>query len=395
VVLLYQADYWRRGALALAALAVAGLVLLQQFGTVENRFASGLIDPGDGRNFYWAAAEKIFHSHVLWGAGPGSFRYLYPMTASLYAQVEPTNAHNDYLNTLCEWGLAGFALVIAALGLLFAGVTRIWPYVRRGSGDLGAKDSSRAAFVLGATLGLLSISIHSLVDFNMQIPANAITAIVLMALLSAHWRFGTERFWFNPGKFGKPLLALAAAAAAWFLASEGLREQSEFHWLKQARNQTLPFSGRIAALETAQKIEPRNFMTCCQLGETYRIEAWRGETGNEELARQGLQWFQRGQDLNPYNCQPPLGIGLCLDWLDRPHEATRYFLQALEVNPNNAVVQWKLAWHCMVLRNYPLARFWLERSLYWVRTPEALAYFEIVNEKLAEEAAHPPPPGRE
>ena len=203
VVLLFQADYWRRGALALGVLALAGVVLMQQFGAVENRFAGGLIDKGDGRVFYWTAAERIYHEHLWWGAGPGSFRYLYPLSASIYAQGNPMNAHNDYLNTLCEWGLAGFAIVMAALGLLFAGVIRIWPYVRRGSGDLGAKDSSRAAFVLGASLGLLSILIHSVVDFNMQIPANAVTAITLMALLSAHWRFGTERFWVNPGKIGK------------------------------------------------------------------------------------------------------------------------------------------------------------------------------------------------
>ena len=164
---------------------------------------------GDGRVFYWRAAERIFHEHLWWGAGPGSFRYLYPMSADKYAQGTPRNAHNDYLNTLCEWGLAGFGIMIAALGLLFGGVSRIWPYVRRGSGDLGSKNSSRAAFVLGASLGLLSILIHSAVDFNMQIPANAVTAITLMALLSAHWRFGTERFWVNPGHFGRILLAIA------------------------------------------------------------------------------------------------------------------------------------------------------------------------------------------
>ena len=117
VVLLYQADYWRRGALALGVLALAAVVLMQQFGAVENRFANGLIDKGDGRVFYWTAAERIYQQHLWWGAGPGSFRYLYPLSASKYAQGTPMNAHNDYLTTLCEWGLAGLAVVMAALGL--------------------------------------------------------------------------------------------------------------------------------------------------------------------------------------------------------------------------------------------------------------------------------------
>ena len=73
--------------------------------------------------------------------------------------------------------------------------------------------------------------------------------------------------------------------------------------------------------------------------------------------------------LNPYDYETRLGYGMCLDWLDRPKEATKYFVQALELNPNSARVQWKFAWHCAILRNYPLAKLWLERSLYWVPTP--------------------------
>ena len=139
VVLLYQADYWQRGALALGGLALAGLVLMTQFGAAENRLARGLLDKGDGRVFYWTVAERIYHEHLWWGAGPGSFRYLYPVSATVYGQGNPMNAHNDYLNTLCEWGLAGFGIVMAALGLLFGGVIRIWPYVKRGSGELGGR----------------------------------------------------------------------------------------------------------------------------------------------------------------------------------------------------------------------------------------------------------------
>jgi O-antigen ligase len=383
VVLLFQADYWRRGALALGALALAGVVLMQQFGAVEKRFGGSLIDKGDGRVFYWAAAKRIYHQHLWWGAGPGSFRYLYPVSASKYAQGTPMNAHNDYLTTLCEWGVAGFGIVAAALGLLFGGVIRIWPYVKRGSGDLGGRDSSRAAFVLGASLGLLSILIHSGVDFNMQIPANAAIAITLMALLSAHWRFGTERYWVNPGKTGKILLLAVAAGAVCFLAGEGLHAGREFYWLERGI-QPASWERQVEALKTAQKIEPGNYMTDCELGEACRLQAWQGGAGNEALALEAMQWFARGMALNRYDFETRLGYGMCLDWLDRPKEATWYFVQALELGRNDARVQWKYAWHCMVLRNYPLARIWLGRSVEIRPTQEAEGYLEMVKEKMAE-----------
>jgi O-antigen ligase len=392
VALLFQRDYWRRGALALGVLIVAGLVLMQQFGKVEQRFGGGLVDEGDGRVFYWRVAEDVFHEHLLWGAGPGSFRYLYPMSSSPWQQTNPLNAHNDYLTTLCEWGLAGFSIIIVTLGLALAGVSRIWPFLKRSSADLGRKNSSRAAFVLGASLGLLSMTIHSVVDFNMQIPSNAVTAIALLALLSAYWRFATERFWLNPRMVGRILLVAAVGGAVFFLGREGLQAGQEFYWLERGLRAT-SWSAQVAALENAQKIEPANFMTDYELGEACRLEAWKGEAKSDDQAREGAQWFQRGMALNPYDYETRLGYGKCLDWLDRPKEATKFFVQALMLNPNNARVEWEFAWHCSILKNYPLAEHWLERSLSVVRTREAEEYLDMVKRKIAEES-QPAPPGR-
>jgi O-antigen ligase len=392
VVLLFQPDYWRRGALALAILGAAVLVLAQQFGAVEDRFGGGLINKGDGRVFYWKAAERIFQEHTWWGAGPGSFRYLYPRSANVYAQAIPKNAHNDYLNTLCEWGLAGFAIVLAALGLLLDGVIRIWPYMTRSSGDLGSKNSSRAAFVLGASLGLLSILIHSLVDFSMQVTADAVTAITLMALLTAHWRFGTERFWFNPGSFGKVLLAVVAAGAVWFLGREGLQAGREFYWLERGLN-AASWERQVEDFKRAEQIEPRNYVSDYLLGESYRLQAWQGAAGCDDLALEAMTWFQRAMALNPYDYETQLGCGMCLDWLDRPKEATKYFVQGLELFPHSARVQWMFAWHCSILRNYPLAEHWLELSMLVAPSPEAAAWLEIVRERMAE-AARAGPAGR-
>src|SRR5207249_1819141 len=72
--------------------------------------------------------------------------------------------------------------------------------------------SNRFAFVLGASTGLLALFFHSVVDFNMHIPANAILAVALMAMLSSHLRFTTERYWSSLGA-GKKALASAVLLA--------------------------------------------------------------------------------------------------------------------------------------------------------------------------------------
>jgi O-antigen ligase/Tfp pilus assembly protein PilF len=390
VVLLFQPDYWRRGALALAAMGLAGVVLMQQFGSVKGRFDQLVTGEGDSRSVYWQAAEQIFHQHILWGAGPGHYKFLYPkyiLYEGLYGQHYPRYAHNDYLNTLCEWGLAGFGIIIAAVGLVYAGVWRIWPYVRRTSNELGRKESSKAAFVLGASLGLLAILIHSEVDFNMQIPANAIIAITFMALLSAHWRFGTERYWVNPGRVGKVLLAAVTLGVAGYLAVEGTQLGREYYWLQRGLTERSSRERQLAALKKAYQIEPGNYLTQHELGECYRLEAFEGEPGNEALARQAMKWLEGAMDLNPYAARALIGYGLCLDWLDRPKEAAAYFIRANELNPYNSVVSFFCGWHCVNVGNYPLAKHWFEACL---GLPEhqkdAEGYLEMVNERLAQAA---------
>ena len=48
-----------------------------------------------------------------------------------------------------------------------------------------------------AAAGLLAILLHSLLDFNLHIPAIAILVVTLMAVLSSQLRFATERYWFS------------------------------------------------------------------------------------------------------------------------------------------------------------------------------------------------------
>ncbi|MGH9593432.1 MAG: O-antigen ligase family protein, partial [Bryobacteraceae bacterium] len=205
LLLALQRNLWRR-ALVLGAVAVAAAVVITHTDAVQQRFAGGIVNKGDGRLFYWRAAEKIFHQHLWFGAGPEHFQILYPTLAEQWGQVNPHEVHDDYVQTLCEWGVVGLGIVLLAVGLVYGGVINTWPRLQRISGDLGGKNSSRTGFVLGAGVGLFALLVHSFVDFNMHIPANAILAITLMALLTAHIRFGTEGHWVNPGRIGKILL---------------------------------------------------------------------------------------------------------------------------------------------------------------------------------------------
>ncbi len=73
-------------------------------------------------------------------------------------------AHNDYLQLLAELGLVGFA-VGAMLAFSVAKMA-----VRRA---LSCADPGTRYFAVACSGALAAILLHSLVDFNLYIPANA------------------------------------------------------------------------------------------------------------------------------------------------------------------------------------------------------------------------------
>ena len=101
---------------------------------------------------------------------------------------------------------------LAMVALLYLGVVKTWKFVAGNDQDLRHKKSNKFSFVLGAALGLGAILLHSAVDFNMHVPANAILAVALMAILSSHLRFASDRYWMSPGHWGRALAAVVLLA---------------------------------------------------------------------------------------------------------------------------------------------------------------------------------------
>lgn len=119
-------------------------------------------------------ALALVASRPAWGHGGGSFESAFPAVRT--AEVIPyqfNHAHNDYVQQAAEMGLVGLALWLGIAGL--AG----WRALKL----LGDKQSALSRGVGVSTLVALScIGLHSLVDFNLQIPANALSFTVLLAL---------------------------------------------------------------------------------------------------------------------------------------------------------------------------------------------------------------------
>jgi O-antigen ligase len=118
----------------------------------------------------------MFSHRPVWGWGLGTFPIVYPGYRSFYTNLFVNEAHNDYAQLLVETGLLGFALMVWFLICLYR---RGLPTSRRWEFKWDA------ALSLAALLGCTGILVHSFVDFNLQIPANAAFFYVLCALAAS------------------------------------------------------------------------------------------------------------------------------------------------------------------------------------------------------------------
>jgi putative inorganic carbon (hco3(-)) transporter len=110
------------------------------------------------------------------GSGLGTFS----LAILPYRQVVPTqfydHAHNDYAQFLIEVGIPG--VVILGCLVLITALHAIRVIV-------GRRNRLRTGTAFGVLMALTFIAIHSAVDFNLQIPANAATLVIMMGMVNA------------------------------------------------------------------------------------------------------------------------------------------------------------------------------------------------------------------
>ncbi len=158
------------GSFTAVGVGLAGLIGLAP---VWSRFAYS--DPiEDGRWRIFDATLQAVGEFFPLGSGGGTFedvlRRFHPAD---FLGVTINRAHNDYLEWLLEFGLAAGLLIAVWLVFYLRQWVRVW---KRG-------EWMPLRFVqVGAGIALLLMMLHTLVDFNLRIPANAIFTALLAAV---------------------------------------------------------------------------------------------------------------------------------------------------------------------------------------------------------------------
>ena len=355
---LLDGQSWRRrlsGAVMIFVLAAAGVWSLYRFSDYAHQriqpFLEGKYELT--RPIIWKAGLQIWCDHPWLGSGAASYNVLFDQYRPQGFLNEPDWAHNDYLNTLSDYGLAGFALWAAAGGALLALGWGAVQRVRR-EGKATVALFGLWKWRLGLFVGLLAFAFHLGVDFHTKLPALAFAAAVVGALLLRD----------EPGLV-RPLPAAGARGGGLVLAVLGFfivvrlaaplyRAEALRYGARRAIDQQaasgqgdlrLIMPAATASFEQAVKINPTNGQAWSDLAYA-TTQSWHVSRGDlVTLGRQAEPLAEHALALCPIIAEFWVRKGVALDMQARHREAEACFKRALELAPNLGAWWYYFAYH--------------------------------------------------
>lgn len=142
------------------------------FGGNQTEVAVQLDRSGASRADIWRSTWHLIIAQPFLGSGFGAyFIALTPYHDAAGSSIV-LQAHNDYLEALAGGGVIGITFL-----LVF-----ILYFIKRARSNFRASDSFRRGACWGALIGMLGVSVHSLVEFGLHTTINATVFIALIVI---------------------------------------------------------------------------------------------------------------------------------------------------------------------------------------------------------------------
>ena len=169
-------------ALLIAVLAIGASIYWIGLEPVLSRLASGRLvsdSPQEesffvSRGWIWRDTYTMIKAHPFTGVGLGAFETVFPLYSQSDGSLIVGQAHNDYLQIIAEVGILGGVL---ALWFLILTLRQTW----RG---MQLSDPLRAGLSLGGGASIVGMAVHSLFDFNLQLPSHALLLLIISVIVS-------------------------------------------------------------------------------------------------------------------------------------------------------------------------------------------------------------------
>lgn len=161
----------KRLVLAVVFLVILSAILIGIEPILERFTYGGFFDPT--RLSFYSSTFKLIGDYALTGTGLGTYiQAINPYLEKDFGVIV-SHAHNDYLEMLAEAGIIGGGALILAGFLAFILVWKRW---------LKSEEPLARGIGLGSMMGIFALLFHSLTDFSLRMPGNAVVWLSLFVL---------------------------------------------------------------------------------------------------------------------------------------------------------------------------------------------------------------------
>jgi O-antigen ligase len=180
--------WWRRWVpLAAVILVITSGFIFLPTASLVTRFADlAKTDEvaADARAQIWRDTSALVRDYPWFGCGMGTYASCFLRYKTVAPMYTVDYAHNDYLQVLAETGVFGFCA-----GLLF--ILRLLQRTIRGC--LYAHSVNERDLAIACLASMTAMLLHSLVDFNMYVPANGMVFAWIAGIAGVHLRRRVRR----------------------------------------------------------------------------------------------------------------------------------------------------------------------------------------------------------
>jgi O-antigen ligase len=188
----------------LAVAPVAALLPVEARGRVITLTRVTTDQSGSFRIAVWRDSLRLIASSPWVGSGFGAYEDALPRFKAVAGDHRVQRAESDYVEFLADGGAVGGVLLASLASVLL--LSGVWVPVSAGTGRL------QRGVRTGGLAGIVAMGVHSIFDFNLHIPSNALLC-VLLAALALHASTGARPNSMPSGAGWRRMLPMAAVLA--------------------------------------------------------------------------------------------------------------------------------------------------------------------------------------
>lgn len=350
--------WWRRlGALVVVLLVLSCLFIIayRQVPLVQERIDHLIENQGERtRPAMWAAAARLWWEQPWVGSGGGAFPLLIERYRPPWFWDVPRWVHSDYLNTLSDYGVVGFAL---SFGLFGVGVNRILRLRRRAR---AGSEGEGKELTVPLAVGLLAFGGATLIDFHLKVPAVSLAAIwvgaewlrrvgpppVPQESAGTVWP-GLRRLAVGMIVLGLGLLMVDARTryTAESLRWHARRDLNGLAGIREAAAIEQVAEPAIQELRQAVSLDARNRASWSDLAMALALRDHYATADKIAMGQEAEAAARRALAISPVGYESWLRLGVAQDLQGEWVEAGASFNEALRLAPNSHVAWYYKAFH--------------------------------------------------